>query len=129
MRIVISAETNNGLDSVVAQHFGRCPFFALVDLEGQQVQSVSVVENPYYTSHEVGQGPAFVHQQKADVMLSGGMGHRAIQFFQEYGIEIATGAGGTVQQTLDNYFKGNLVGAAPCAESVEHQGHEHGDGH
>ena len=35
MRIAISIEDNRDLDSTVAHHFGRCPFFALVDLEWQ----------------------------------------------------------------------------------------------
>ena len=34
MRIAISLQTNNGLDSAVAQHFGRCPYFALVEMDG-----------------------------------------------------------------------------------------------
>ena len=32
MRIAISAENNLGLESEVAHHFGRCPFFALVEV-------------------------------------------------------------------------------------------------
>jgi predicted Fe-Mo cluster-binding NifX family protein len=125
MRIAISTETNNGLDSQVAQHFGRCPYFAFVDVNGQDIQSIQVVENPYYAGHQVGQVPAFIHEQKVDVMLSGGMGGRAIQFFQQFGIGTATGASGTVQSTLENYFAGKLTGTAPCEESVEHG---HGDG-
>jgi predicted Fe-Mo cluster-binding NifX family protein len=125
MRIAISTETNNGLDSQVAQHFGRCPYFAFVDVEGQEIQSTQVVENPFFSGHQVGQVPNFIHEQNADVMLSGGMGGRAIQFFQQFGIETATGAAGTVRATLENYFSGKLMGTAPCEESVEHG---HGDG-
>ncbi len=126
MRIAISAETNNGLESLVGQHFGRCPYFALVDVEGTEVQAIQLIENPFYASHEVGQVPGFIHGQKADVMLSGGMGGRAIQFFDGYGIAVATGANGTVKAALDAYFEGRLSGAAPCAESIEHG---HGDHH
>jgi predicted Fe-Mo cluster-binding NifX family protein len=120
MRIAISAETSNGLDSRVAQHFGRCPFFAIVDLDGQEVKSIQLVDNPYLAGHQVGQVPTFIHQQNANVMLTGGMGGRAIQFFQQFGIDTATGAAGTVRETLDRYFAGQLNGAAPCAESIEH---------
>ena len=120
MRIAISAETNNELDSTVAQHFGRCPFFALVDLEGTEVKACQVIDNPYYARHEPGQVPAFIREQEADVMLSGGMGGRAIQFFEQYGIKAATGASGTVRQALENYLGGSLTGAAPCEESVDH---------
>ena len=126
MRIAISLQTNNGLDSVVAGHFGRCPFFALVDMEGNEVQGLEVIENPYYASHQLGQVPQFIHEQKVDVMLSGGMGGRAIQFFGQYGIEAVTGAAGTVRTTLEKYFGGELREAAPCAESVAHgHGYDH----
>ncbi len=124
MRIAISVESNDGLDSAVAHHFGRCPYFALVDMEGNEVQTIEVIDNPYYTGHQVGEVPKFIHDQKADVMLSGGMGGRAIQFFREYGVNVATGATGTVRATLGNYLAGDLREAAPCAESVAH-GHGH----
>lgn len=127
MRIAISTETNNGLDSVVAHHFGRCPFFALVDVEERDVKAVEVIDNPFYAGHQPGQVPGFIHSQNANVMLSGGMGRRAIDFFQQYGIEAATGADGTVQTALESYLGGELSGAAPCKESVEH--HEHGHHH
>lgn len=120
MRIAISVETNDGLESIVAHHFGRCPYFALVDLNETEVKNVQVIANPFYAGHQPGQVPGFIHEQKADVMLSGGMGGRAIQFFQQYGINTATGATGTVQTAVDAYLNNQLSGAAPCRESVEH---------
>ena len=120
MRIAVSVETNNDLDSIVAHHFGRCPYFAFVDVEGRDIKSVEVLANPFYAGHQPGQVPGYIHQQKANVMLSGGMGGRAIQFFQQFGIETATGAHGTVRSALESYLGGELSGAAPCKESVEH---------
>ncbi len=120
MRIAVSIETNNELESQVAHHFGRCPFFALVDVEGTDVQAINIIDNPFYGGHQPGQVPGFIREQKADVMLSGGMGGRAIQFFEQFGIKTATGANGTVRTALESYLGGELTGAAPCAESVEH---------
>jgi predicted Fe-Mo cluster-binding NifX family protein len=128
MRIAISLQTNDGLDSMVAQHFGRCPYFALVDMDGNEVQGIEVIDNPYFARHQVGEIPQFIHEQQANVMLSGGMGGRAIQFFQELGIQAATGAAGTVRQILETYLGNELREAAPCAESVAH-GHGHGQSH
>ena len=124
MRIAISAESNNGFESTVGQHFGRCPFFAFVDIEGKEIKGINVIENPFFAGHEVGQVPGFIHEQGADVMLSGGMGGRAIQFFTQFGIDTATGARGTVKQAVTEFLAGNLSGTAPCAESIEH-GHGH----
>ena len=123
MRVAVSADENRGLDSVVSPHFGRCPFYVLVDLDGQEARQVSVVENPYYGKHAPGQVPAFINEQGVNVMLTGGMGGRAISFFQQYGIQAVTGASGTVRHALEQYLGGRLQGAEPCRES-----HEHGHG-
>ncbi|MEJ2210810.1 MAG: NifB/NifX family molybdenum-iron cluster-binding protein [Anaerolineae bacterium] len=124
MRIAVSADNKNGLDSVVSPHFGRCPHFVLVDLDDHDVQEVREVDNPYYGNHQPGQVPALIHSLGADVMLTGGMGGRAIMFFQQFGIEGVTGAYGTVRQSVERYLGGQLKGAAPCKESEEHG---HGD--
>lgn len=128
MRIAVSTDDTNGLDSVVSPHFGRCPYYMLVDLEGREVQQVSAVENPHYGRHAPGQVPSFIESQGAHVMLTGGMGRRAIAFFQEYGIEAVTGASGTVRHALERYLGGDLRGAEPCRESQEHA-HEHEEVH
>jgi predicted Fe-Mo cluster-binding NifX family protein len=126
MRIAVSAEENKGIESAIGSHFGRCPFFVLLDVDQVgNVQAVQTIDNPYYRQHQPGQVPGFIRTQDADVMLSGGMGGRAVAFFQQYGIEPVTGAAGTVRQSVDRYLSGELTGTAPCAESVEH-GHGHG---
>ena len=124
MRIVVSADNKEGLDSIVAPHFGRCAHYVVVDVDGGQVAQVQTVDNPFYDGHEPGQVPGFIHSLGADVMLAGGMGGRAIMFFQQFGIEGVTGAAGTVRQALERYLGGELKGAAPCKESQEHG---HGD--
>ena len=117
MRIAVSAEDSRGLESVVSPHFGRCPCYVLADVEGGQVQEVRVVENPYYGRHVPGQVPAFIHSQSVEVMLTGGMGRRAIALFEEYGVEAVTGAEGTVRRALGSYLGGQLRGVEPCEES------------
>jgi predicted Fe-Mo cluster-binding NifX family protein len=123
MRIAISSETNAGLDAPVAEHFGRCPFFTLVEVEGDCVKAVQVVANPFFPNHEPGQVPQFIHSQGAEVMLTGGMGGRAVAFFQQFGIQPVTGASGLVRQALAGLQDGALSGWAPCSESVTH-GHD-----
>jgi predicted Fe-Mo cluster-binding NifX family protein len=120
MRVAVSADDSNGLDSVVSPHFGRCPYYILVDLDGREVSQVSAVENPYYGQHQPGQVPGFISSHGASVMLAGGMGRRAIGFFQQYGIEAVTGAAGSVRHALEQYLGGTLQGAEPCRESIQH---------
>jgi len=125
MRIAISAANQNGLDSPVSEHFGRCPCFVLIDVEGQEIKTVISVDNPHYGNHAPGQVPAFISSQGANVMLTGGMGGRAVGFFQQYNIEAVTGASGTARQALQSYLAGELRGIQPCAGSHPHDGDCH----
>ena len=105
MRIAISTDDKNGLESTASHHFGRCP---------------CSVDNPFFERHEPGQVPGFINENNVKVMISGGMGRRAIDFFDQYGIQVATGASGKVSDVIQNYLDGRLSGAAPCVESVSH---------
>jgi predicted Fe-Mo cluster-binding NifX family protein len=120
MRIAVSADDARGLDGAVSPHFGRCPYYVLVDLDGQEVKATEIVANSSYGQHRPGQVPGFIHSHGVDVMLTGGMGGRAMGFFEQYGIEPVTGATGSVRHALEQYLGGELRGAAPCSESVEH---------
>lgn len=130
MRIAVSVENSGGLDATVCGHFGHSPFFALVDVEGEQVGSVRTVANPHYPQHAPGAIPQFIHSQGADVMLTGGMGARAVSFFEEIGVEPVSGAGGTVREALTQYLSGRLTGVVPCHDHAsgcdEHEHHESG---
>jgi predicted Fe-Mo cluster-binding NifX family protein len=120
MRIAISADNRNGLDSVISPHFGRCPHYILVDVDGHEVKAVNVVDNPYYGQHSPGTVPDFIQSQGVNVMLTGGMGRRAIAFFEQLGVEAVSGASGTVRRALELYLGGQLRGVQPCRESIEH---------
>ena len=128
MRIAFSSEDQNGLNSHISHHFGRCPHYTLVDLDGETVQSVQSIANPLQ-QHQPGMVPEFIHNQNVNVMVSGGMGRRALDFFAQYGIDVATGADGSVQDALSAYQNGALNGAQPCRDSVEHEHGHHHHGH
>lgn len=122
MRIAVSADDQNGLDSVVSPHFGRCPYYVFVDVDGREVTGVEAVASPFYGQHQPGQVPGFISGHGVNVMLTGGMGGRAIQFFDQLGIEPVTGARGTVRLALEQYLGGELQGAAACGTSEAHHG-------
>ena len=118
MRIAISTDDKKGLESTASHHFGRCPCYVFVDFEGAEVKAVQSVDNPFYEKHEPGQVPGFINENGVNVMISGGMGRRAIDFFDQFGIQVATGANGKVAAVIQAYLDGKLSGAAPCIESV-----------
>lgn len=119
-RIAFSCEDNQGLQSEMSMHFGRCPHYTLIDIEGSEVKEVKVIENPYFNKHVPGVVPEFMSKQSIHVMIAGGMGPRAIQMFEGFGIEVATGVSGKVENVLKAYLEGKVKGTAPCS-------HDHGD--
>jgi predicted Fe-Mo cluster-binding NifX family protein len=123
MRILVAAESADGLASQVSPHFGRCPYFAIADVESATDIAVRFVANPYSGEHQPGQVPAFVSSQGGEVLLTGGLGRRAVGMFKAKGIEAVSGASGTVRQAIDDYLNGRLRGAGPCRESLEHELH------
>lgn len=124
MRIAFSCDDNKGLNATMSHHFGRCAYYTFVDVENNEVKKVEVLENPFANQHEPGAVPQYIHQQNADVMISGGMGGRAMQFFNQFGVEPVTGGQGFVNAVLDQYLNGELKGAHGCAESEEHHHHD-----
>ncbi|WP_455382077.1 NifB/NifX family molybdenum-iron cluster-binding protein [Salinispira pacifica] len=120
MKIAVTAEEDRGLESAVAQHFGHAAYFLFVDVDAGKIIAANGVANPFAEGHAPGQIPGFVHEQGAEVILSGGMGGRAVEFFRQKGITAATGAAGTVRQAIETYLAGGLSGATACDESVEH---------
>ena len=116
-RIAVAADGDENLEAPVGAHFGRAPFYAVVEVQGDEVKGSKFVKNPHAESHTPGKVPEFVHSLDAHVILSGGMGQRAIQKFQGYGIQVGIGAKGTVQQALDAFLAGKLTDEGGCQHS------------
>lgn len=112
--VAVAAEDDLGLKGQVSMHFGRCPYFTVVELLDGKIQGVQAVENPHYDNHQPGAVPAFISSLGANVILAGGMGPRAVQMFHSMGIDVATGAVGQVDKVLEAYLSGTLAGIIPC---------------
>jgi len=89
----------------VSQHFGRAPEFTIVSIENNKVVEKKVLPNP---GHEVGSIPKFINDQGATCMIVGGIGHRAIDFFNQYGIEVIRGIVGKVDGVIAKVLDGTL---------------------
>jgi predicted Fe-Mo cluster-binding NifX family protein len=91
MKIALATDDNMGLDAVLSHHFGRCPYYIVVDVKDKEIQDIKAAKNPFYESHgQAGEVPNFIHSLGADVIIAGGMGPKAIGFFQQLGIQALT---------------------------------------
>jgi len=123
-RIALACENNQGLSGQMSQHFGRCPYYLIVDVEGHEIKKTDSVNNPYYNNHVPGMVPQFINEQAVNVMIAGGMGPRAIDMFSNLGMEVVTGAIGNVGNVLQAYLRGEISGVEPCEHDYP-GGHNH----
>lgn len=119
--IAITANDDAGLTGEMSMHFGHCSHFVLASIdENHQVTATEVQANPYAEQHQPGQIPEYIKSLGADVVLSGGMGGRAIEWFQQLGIEVATGHHPSVGAAVEAYLAGELAGASGCTHDHDH---------
>lgn len=118
--IAVATDDDRGMNGEVSGHFGRCPFYVLVEANGDTVTGSRVVTNPHFGAHKPGVLPEFVRDLGANVIIAGGMGPRAIDMFHGYGIDVATGTVGAVAAVVGSYLRGEHRGVVPCA-------HDHPD--
>jgi predicted Fe-Mo cluster-binding NifX family protein len=111
VRIAFTANDALGLDGMVCEHFGHSPYFVFVDLDDNgNLLNVQTMANPMVENHSCGAVVSVVSQQKANVMISGGMGMGALMHFQAAGIDVFTGASGSIRDALSAYQAGSLPG-------------------
>ena len=128
MRISVPSMGSNGLDERVGEHFGRVPTYTVFDTETDQVEVV-----PNTSEHMGGTGypPELLSRFGVDVMVCGGLGRRAIMMFEEMGIRVFVGAGGTVRDAIQMYQSGSLAEATDENACQQHafRSEDHGQHH
>lgn len=108
MRIAIASEGSN-----VSNHFGHCENFNIFDISDNRIKEKISIKNP---GHKPGFLPRFLNEHDVDVIISGGMGKKAIQIFKKNNIEVITGASGNVDDVIENYLKGELKSTKDVCE-------------
>ncbi|MFW6040256.1 MAG: NifB/NifX family molybdenum-iron cluster-binding protein [Thermoplasmatota archaeon] len=105
MRVSIPCMGDDGLKERISSHFGRAPYFAIFDIETEDLRFV-----PNESEHMGGSGkpPRIMDEEDVDIMLTANLGRRAIALFEEIGIKVYCGAEGTIQETLDQWEEGKL---------------------
>lgn len=87
----------------LAQHFGHCEQFAMVDVDADTGSIMSTtMETP--PPHEPGVIPRWVAEQKANLVLAGGMGAKAQTLFTDAGVRVVTGCPAENPDELVNKF-------------------------
>ncbi|MBC7129965.1 NifB/NifX family molybdenum-iron cluster-binding protein [Candidatus Bathyarchaeota archaeon] len=108
-RIVVPTEDENGLNARLSEHFGRAPYFIVVDLnEDGTVANVQAVPNESEHFGGFGRPPDCILQLKPNAVITYGMGPRALSIFQSKGVAVLRTNASTVKEVVEAYTKGLL---------------------
>lgn len=93
----------------LCMHFGHSDKFLIVEVNKEE-QKIIGKEEAVPPQHEPGALPKWLREKGVNVIIAGGMGMRAQQFFNQYGIEVVVGAPTEHPQTIVlDWLKGSLV--------------------
>lgn len=110
IKIVIPVENANGLNARLSQHFGRAPYFATVELdENGKVLSLQMVPNKSEHFGGVGKPPEIILSLKPDVVITYGMGFRALNMFQSANVAVLQTDKDFVKEVIEAYNRNELV--------------------
>jgi predicted Fe-Mo cluster-binding NifX family protein len=106
MKICITATSNN-LDVPLDPRFGRCAYLLIVDVDTMQFEAI-----PNLASGATGgagiQAAQTIANKGARVLVTGNVGPNAFQALSAAGIEIVTGASGSVREAIEKFKTGEL---------------------
>ena len=106
MKICVSA-TGSNLEAQLDPRFGRCLYLVVVDSETMQFEAI-----PNMAAGATGgagiQAAQVIADKGVKVVITGNVGPNAFGALSAAGIEIMTGASGTVKEVIEKFKKGQL---------------------
>ena len=126
-RIMLPVEDATGMTAEVAQHFGRAPYFAIVELDESQ-KSTKVTIEPNRSEH-MGGAPGHSHESflalKPDIVIAYSMGPGALNTFLGAGVTVLAATALTVEANIESFKEDKLKELAGGCEHAHHHEHEH----
>ncbi len=113
----------------LSPHFGRAPYFTLVEVDGKEYKISQVIENPH-VKHEHGRGAGVIDlltSYGVNALIAQGMGHSAFTMLRERGVKVyfipETLEGLiTLEETIRMFVNNELKEAEEPRELHDHHG-------
>jgi predicted Fe-Mo cluster-binding NifX family protein len=106
MRVCIPTEDDGGIESALAEHFGRAPYLTLIDLDRRQV---TVATNEHGESAHGSCDPVTaVRRHEADAVVCLGLGRGALSALTAAGIPVFITRENVTALALDAFAAGTL---------------------
>ena len=109
VRIVIPVVDESGLDARLSEHFGRAPYFCVVELDEKgQIASQKTAANVGERFGGSGRRADFILQLKPNVIITYGMGPRGLSIYQSVRVAVLRANANTVRQLITAYNNNEL---------------------
>ena len=121
IRLVVPSSEEKGLDSQLSQHFGRAPFYVVVDLDEKgNIISDSSIPNTSEHFGGVGVPPDRIIQLKPNALVTYGLGSKALAMFQTAGVAVLRTEANTVREVVSAYNNNELQELTEGCQHAQH---------
>ncbi len=118
MILAIPTNDKKGLTSLVAEHFGRCRTYTLINDAGRVVK---IIENKGSHMGGIKQPPEIIKESGANALTCRGIGPRAINLCKTLGIKVFVCDAENVQEVFELWKNKKLVAADSESACKEHR--------
>ena len=109
VRIVVPVSDERGIDAQLSQHFGRAPFYAIIDLDEEgHVIGQGTIANTSEHFGGVGLPPDRILQLRPKALVTHGLGSKALRIFQDAGVAVLRTEANTVREVVNAYNNDEL---------------------
>ena len=103
-RIAVTADSNNGLDSLTSGHFGHCKAFIVSTIQDGKIIEVESIINGGHSS--CAEPVNRLVSMGVNVLITQGIGMRPFMHAQQIGLTVIKGGGGTAGEVIHRYIEG-----------------------
>ena len=111
VKVAIACDEGN-----VSEHFGFCEEFVIYEIEENKIKKREVLKNP---GHIPGFLPKFLKEKNVDVVITKGIGPRALELFQSEGIKVISTVSGNEKEVIKKYMEGQLEERSEACKNHE----------
>jgi predicted Fe-Mo cluster-binding NifX family protein len=106
--VVIPTNTPDGLMAKRGAHFGKAPFYVIVDIENGEIKDVNFTENTGHAGGACGNAVENIKNLGADALIVSGIGPNPLMRFKEEGIKVYFDDSATVEESIKKLIEGKL---------------------
>jgi predicted Fe-Mo cluster-binding NifX family protein len=118
-RVAVPSEHPGGLTAPRSGHFGRADCFTIVEIDGDQLGEVTVLQNMPHAEGGCMAPVMLLAQHKVDAIVVDGIGGRPLAGFNQVGIAVHAGSGPTVEDSV-RAFALDLLPSVDPASACHH---------